>query len=171
MSYSLLVYQAKPNPTGKDLTPHGAARPEQLLGEWVDIENNGAEPIMFSRIQLHHTLFNELCQTKGETELYWSAEGSGLLKPGQILRVHTGRHRDKSLMSALDDAYADWHAYAERDDFILNNRCGDIIVVTWQDEAERGFKDAASYAPNPPDGVILRRSDHQLIFEEAEFIS
>jgi hypothetical protein len=171
MSLSLLIYQTKPNPTGKDHTPNGAAKPEQLLGEWVDIENNGSESIMFSKIQLHHTLFNELCQTRGETEVYWSAEGTGLLKPGQVLRVHSGRHRDKSLMSELDDAYADWHAYAERDHFVLNNRCGDIVVATWQDEEGRNYKDAASFAPNPLEGVILRRSDHQLIYEEAEFIS
>jgi hypothetical protein len=171
MSLSLLIYQAKPNPTGKDLTPSGAAKPEQLLAEWVDIENNGTDSITFSRIQLHHTLFNELCQTKGETEIYWSAEGLGLLKPGQVLRVHTGRHRDKGLMAALDDAYADWHAYAERDDFVLNNRCGEIVVVTWQDDDGRSFRDAASYAPNPLEAVILRRSENQLVFEEAEFVA
>jgi hypothetical protein len=168
MSLSLRIYQAKPNPTGRDRedrTDRNLTRPELLLGEWVDIENNGIELITFSRIQLHHTLFNELCQTRGQTEKYWSAEGTGLLKPGQILRVHTGRHQDKSLMSEVDEEDADWHAYAERADFVLNNRCGEIIVLTWQDEEGREYKDVASYAPHPPADVILIRSENQLVYQ------
>lgn len=157
---SLRIYQAKPNPAGKG----GSLRHQELLlGEWVDIENNGIELITFSRIQLHHTVFNERCQTRGETEKYWSAEGTGLLKPGQILRVHTGRHQDKGLMSDTDQDDADWHAYAESDDFVLNNGCGEIIVLTWQDEEGREYKDVASYAPHPPEDVILIRSGSQLI--------
>ena len=91
-----------------------------------------------------------------------------MLKPGQILRIHTGRHRDKGLMSKADHAGADWHAYAERDDFALNNRCGEIVVVTWQDEEGRTFTDSASYAPHPAVDAILRRADHQLTMEEVE---
>ncbi|MCI0338047.1 MAG: hypothetical protein L0226_10745 [Acidobacteria bacterium] len=165
MSLSLRIYQAKPNPAGKAKTTGGLSKPELLLGEWVDIENDGTELIAFSKIQLHHSLFNELCQTRGQTEQYWRAEGKGLLKPGQLLRVHTGRHQDKSLMSTIDEEDVDWHAYAERDDFVLNNRCGDIVVVTWIDEDGREYKDAASYAPHPPEGVILKRSDNQLVHE------
>ena len=157
---SLRIYQAKPNPAGKGRKP---TQPELLLSEWVDIENNGIELITFSRIQLHHTLFNELCQTRGETEKFWSAEGNGLLKPGQILRVHSGRHQDKRLMSDEDQDDADWHAYAERADFVLNNQCGEIIVLTWQDDEEREYKDVASYAPHPPEDQILERVDNQLI--------
>lgn len=174
MSLSLQIYQVKPNPPGKDQTNNGSPTPEQLLGEWVDLENNGTESVTFSNIQLHRTLFNELCQTKGQTELFWSAEGNGLLKPGQILRIHTGKHRDRSLMASVDETEVDWHAYAERDDFVLNNRCGDIVVVTWRDDEGRDYKDAASYAPNPPEGAILKRSENQLVLErpkEPEVIS
>lgn len=171
MSITLRISQAKPNPVGKDQTPSGLTKPEQLLGEWVDVENDGSEPITFASIQLHHTLFNDLCQTRGQTELYWRAEGTGQLKPGQTLRIHTGRHRDKSLVSSVDEAFSDWHGYAERDDFVLNNRCGDIIVVTWQDEDGQNYKDAASYAPNPPEGAILKRSDNQLVVEESGVIA
>jgi hypothetical protein len=166
LSLSLRIYQAKPNPVGKrgnDRTDR--TRDELLLGEWVDIENNGIELITFSRIQLHHTLFNELCQTSGQTKKYWSAEGTGLLKPGQILRVHTGRHQDRGMLSEADEDDADWHAYAERADFVLNNRCGEVIVLTWQDEEGREYKDVASYAPNPPEGAVLIRSDNQLVYQ------
>jgi hypothetical protein len=147
---------------GEDQRSTEISRSEVLLGEWVDIENIGTESITFSSIQLHHTLFNDLCQTRGETEVYWSAEGRGLLKPAQVLRVHTGKHRDKTHMASVDDADTDWHAFAGRDDFVLNTRCGDIVVVTWTDEEGRSYKDAASYAPHPPAGAILTRSDHQL---------
>jgi len=160
---SLRILQAKPNPAGKGYTSKQPEQPELLLGEWVDIENNGTELITFSRIQLHHTIFNELCQTRGQTEKYWCAEGNGLLKPGQLLRVHSGRHQDKRLMSEVDQEDVDWHAYAERADFILNNCCGEIIVLTWRDEEGQEYKDVASYAPNPPEDAILIRSDNQLV--------
>jgi hypothetical protein len=159
MSCQLGISMAKPNPAGKG----SALTQPALLGEWIDVENIGDEPITFSRIQLHHTIFNERCQTRGETERYWSAEGAGLFKPGQILRVHTGRHRDKGMMSEVDEESADWHAYAERADFVLNNRCGDIIILTWQDEEGREYKDVASYGPHPPQDAILIRWENQLI--------
>jgi hypothetical protein len=168
MSLSLKILQSKPNPRGKerkDGTMTQAILPELLLGEWVDIENNGIELITFSRIQLHHSLFNDLCQTRGETEKYWCAEGTGLLKPGQILRIHSGRHHDRNLMSEADEGDVDWHAYAEREDFVLNNRCGEVIVLTWQDEEGREYKDVASFAPHPPEGEILKRSDNQLVYQ------
>ena len=171
MSVILRISQAKPNPAGKDDATVVMPQPEQLLGEWIDVENIGTESITFSLIQLHHTLFNDLCQTRGQTELYWSAEGTGLFKPGQVLRIHTGRQRDKSHLAAVDEEGADWHAYAERDGFVLNNRCGDIVVVSWQDEEGRSYKDAASYAPNPPADAILKRIDNKLIIEDEEITS
>lgn len=175
MSVILRISQAKPNPAGKpagkeDVAP-ALPQPHQLLGEWVDVENAGTESITFSSIQLHHTLFNDLCQTRGQTELYWNAEGVGYFKPAQILRVHTGSHRDKRFLSAVDEEDADWHAYAERDGFVLNNRCGDIVIVTWRDEEGRTFKDVASYAPNPPVNAILKRLDNKLIVEDLTITS
>jgi hypothetical protein len=162
MSTILRIYRAKPNPPGKE-RQRGPVESEILLGEWVDIENVGTESITFSNIKLHHTKFNSLCQTRGGTECYWNAEGRGLLKPAQILRVHTGKQCEKAQLAPVDDGDTDWHAYAERDNFVLNNRCGDIIVITWVDEQGRSFKDAASYAPNPRAGAILVRLDNQLI--------
>ncbi len=166
MSTILRIYRAKPNPPGKEESQSGPVGSEVLLGEWVDIENVGTESITFSNIQLHHTLFNSLCQTRGGTECYWNAEGRGLLKPAQTLRVHTGKQNDKGQLSSIDEGDTDWHAYAERDDFVLNNRCGDIIVISWVDDQGRNYKDAASFAPNPRTGAILVRLDNQLISAE-----
>ncbi|HKX27702.1 MAG TPA: hypothetical protein VJ302_08425 [Blastocatellia bacterium] len=167
MSLSLQIYRAKPNPAGKGQSSNGTPGPEQLLGEWVDIENIGSESIIFSRIELHRARFNEFCQTRGETERYWRAEGSGSFKPWQVLRVHTGRQRDKSRMSQIDHGDVDWHAYAESDQFVLNHRCGDIVMVTWEDETGRKFMDSATYAPHPPVDAILKRANHQLTTDEA----
>nr|MDQ3919490.1 lamin tail domain-containing protein [Acidobacteriota bacterium] len=89
MSKLLQVYQAKPNPAGKDATGGGSAKPEQLLGEWVDIKNVGTEPVDLSKVELRHTLFGSRCEPTGRTEAYWS--GLSELRPGQAVRVHTGR--------------------------------------------------------------------------------
>lgn len=154
---SLQIFQAKPNPIGKDKTSSGQSKPAQLVGEWVDIKNIGTQPIPFSVIKLHHTLYNRQCQTTGEAEQYWSCSGAGSLSAGQVLRVYTGKKRDEVLRSQIDQSGADWFAYAERDNFALNNRCGDTIYVTWQDAQQRKQQDSASYTQNPPEGAVLKR--------------
>jgi hypothetical protein len=156
MSKQLQITQAKPNPIGKDKTSSGLAKPEQLLGEWVDVRNVGTEAIRFSSMTVSHTLYNDRCQTTGRTEDYWSGSDKELL-PGQVIRIHTGRISDEHLMAAADRQGVDWHDYANRDNFVLNNRCGDRITVTWLDGYGRRVSDAAYYRPNPPEGVVLRR--------------
>jgi hypothetical protein len=163
---SLEIIQAKPNPAGKDRIQDqdgsGAVKPELLFGEWVDIKNIGNDSVHFSTIQVRHALFDETCHTTGETELYWTGGSADFLKPTQVLRIHAGRRDDSYLMTADDQAGADWHGYAESDGFILNNRCGDKITVTWRDAADRGCQDWAAYAPNPPEDLILKRSGNLL---------
>lgn len=156
MSRALQIVQAKPNPLGKDKTSSGQAKPEQLLGEWVDVKNVGTEPIRFSSMNLFHTLFDSRCQSTGRTDNYWSGGDEQLLS-GQVIRIHTGRISDKHLMSEADRQGVDWHGYANRDNFVLNNRCGDRITITWTDAYGRTVSDAAYYRPNPPEGAILRR--------------
>jgi hypothetical protein len=166
MSLNLLVSQAKPNPPGKEVPATQLSKQEQLLGEWVDVENIGDESITFSRIQLHHSLFDEDCRAFSETECYWTVSGLGLLKPGQVLRVHSGGQQVRQMMFSTDHFGADWHGYGLREDFVLNNRCGDRIVVTWQNVEGEEFRDEAFYEPNPPVGSVLKRSGSQLIAED-----
>lgn len=161
MSKLLQVYQAKPNPTGRDTTKGGSARPEQLLGEWVDIKNVGTESVDLSKVELRHTLFGSRCEPTGRTEAYWS--GLSELRPGQVVRIHTGRREDRHLMAAADAAGADLHAYAEQSWFKLNNQCGDTIIVTWVGATGSRVQDSASYSPNPPEGAVLRRSGSSLL--------
>jgi hypothetical protein len=162
----LQIIQAKPNPAGKeygkDQDGAGVRRPEALYGEWVDVKNIGQDPVNFRTMQLRHALFDQDCHTTGELQLYWIGDNSDLLRPGQILRIHAGRREDAHLMSPEDQAGADWHGYAESDDFILNNPCGDKIVLSWQDAVDQIHQDWACYAPSPPEGLILKRSGNLL---------
>lgn len=162
---SLEIKFAKPNPLGKDKTSFGTPKPEQLLGEWVDIVNVGNHPIRISTIALHHTLFNDRCQSMQRTENYWTGDGAGFLQVGQTLRVHTGRKRDESLLqqSSVDRGAVEWRGFANLDRFVLNNRCGDVIYVTWRDGGGVAFQDRASYSNNPPEGVVLKRVGSELI--------
>lgn len=163
MSALLRITQAKPNPLGKDKTPSGSARPEQLLGEWVDIENVGNEAVTFSKIQLSHTLFDNRCNSTGRTETYWTGSGTDALRPGQVIRIHTGRSADSSLMLPADRGSVAWHGYANRSNFVLNNRCGDTIAVTWRDAYGGSSQDQVSYDPNPPEGAVLTRVGNRLV--------
>lgn len=158
---ALQIIQAKPNPFGKDKTSSGSSKPEQLLGEWVDVKNIGTEPIEFHSMTLNHTLFDSQCQTTNRTENYWSG-GSEQLLPGQVIRIHTGKFDDKHLMVEADRTGVDWHGYANRDNFVLNNRCGDRIFVTWPDAYGKKATDVTYYRPDSPEGAVLRRRGDML---------
>lgn len=170
---SLQIIQAKPNPTGKageeDQDGLGSRCGNRqfstsvLLGEWVDVKNTGQDAVNFQDIQLRHAFFGEDCRGTAELELYWIGENNSyVLKPGQILRIHGGHREDAHLMSADDQAGADWHGYTESDNFILNNLCGDKIVLSWQDTGNQIQQDWACFAPNPPKDLILKRSGNLL---------
>lgn len=67
-------------------------------------------------------------------------------------------------MSATDWTGADFHAYAEKGNFVLNNTCGDTLSVWWQSQnKEWNLEDSVSYDPRPSEGVILRRSGQKLV--------
>lgn len=159
---SLQIIQAKPNPAGKDQDGFGSVKSELLFGEWVDVKNIGQDPVNFQTMQLRHAFFDQDCHTTGELELYWIGDIGDFLKPGQILRIHAGRREDAHLMSPEDQAGADWHGYAESDNFILNNHCGDKIVLSWRDAVDQIHQDWACYAPDPPASMILKRSGNLL---------
>jgi len=163
---SLEIIQAKPNPAGKDSGKDQGgfevSCPEALFGEWVDVKNIGDDAVSFQTMQIRHALFDEDCHTTGDLELYWIGDNGAPFKPGQVLRIHGGRREDAYRMTPEDQAGADWHGYAESDKFILNNRCGDKIVLSWQDSADQIHQDWVCYAPNPPEDLILKRSGNLL---------
>lgn len=163
MSNQLQVFRAKPNPIGKDKTSGGIPKPEQLLGEWVDVKNIGSESVGFSTMQLFHTMYGSRCEVTGRTENYWSGGSSSRLEPGQVVRVHTGRKADEALMTPEDRGTVPWRGFAERSNFVLNNVCGDVITIAWQDGRGNRYSDTASYKANQPEGAILTRVGNNLV--------
>lgn len=162
MSWQVQIIRAKPNPAGKDRNQSYPIK-QQLLGEWVDLKNVGDQAVSLTTLNLAHTEFDDRCSIKTESQIYW--KGSAVyLNPGQTVRVHTGRSADTAHMAAEDRAGVDLHAYAERDNFALNNRCGDNLSVWWKNSSDQWQnEDKASYDPNPPDGAVLVRRGNKLV--------
>jgi hypothetical protein len=64
----------------------------------------------------------------------------------------------------LQSGNVDLHAYAGRENFILNNKCGDTVTVWWKTGDGKWIADDhASYDTNPQEGKVLRRSGSKLI--------
>jgi hypothetical protein len=122
VSTQLHVFRAKPNPLGKDKTSGGIPKPEQLLGEWVEIRNIGTEAVRISSIQLSDHLYGNRCEDTGRSEVYWNdTVTDASLQAGQVLRVHTGRKSDEALMLQVDRGSVDWRSFANKGNFVLNN--------------------------------------------------
>jgi len=161
MSSYLQIYRTKPNPIGKDKSRGGIPKPEQLLGEWVDIRNIGTQPVRFSSMRLSHATYGRRCEETG-TETYWNPDGTQALEPGREIRVYTGKSADQSLMRSEDQA-PDWKSFAGRSNFVLNNDCGDVLKISWTDNGGNRGSDTASYRANPPEGVVLTRVGYMLV--------
>ncbi len=163
MAWKILVYRAKPNPAGKDRVS-GYPQQQQLLGEWVDLQNTGDASVNLSMLNLCHVQFSNQGVPEDKPTIYWTGKYEEVLKPGQILRVHTGKSAYASSMAYNDTQGVHLHAFAEKGNFVLNNNYGDVISVWWKDKDGNWRKeDAAGYDPNPPEGVILKRAGDKLI--------
>lgn len=159
----LFIQSAKPNPFGKDAMRH-SAKPEQLLGEWVVLQNNGNASLNLGNFYLANREFDSHCVAKPQPVIYWGGDGAKTLAPGQTVRVHTGKFADWWAANTEDKNGVHYHSFAEKGWFVLNNRCGDTISVWTKDRAGQYLNvDSASYDPNPPDGAILERSGNKLV--------
>jgi hypothetical protein len=158
---NLTVSQLKPNPAGKDRGSLGAA-PSQLAAEWVDIYNSGATTCGFADVTLYHRAY-----VGSSSDWKWAPvvdSGSaitGVLRPGQTLRVHSGRVRALAVVRAEDMSGAELHAFTGRDAYIWNNANGDTAGI-WHPASEVWI-DRAEYMPYPPEGAILVRSGGLLV--------
>jgi hypothetical protein len=66
--------------------------------------------------------------------------------------------------AAVDKTGVEYHTYAEKGSFVLNNDCGDCLPVWWKDkDGNWHCHDSATPDGNPPEGVILYRSGTKLI--------
>lgn len=163
MAWKIQIYRCKPNPAGKDKND-GSPIAEKLVKEWVDLKNTGDTSVFFSTLNLANTTFTDACSVTNPTRIYWVGGGTNALEPGKILRVHTGKSINSGLLALEDQMMADYHAYAESGNFILNNKCGDKLSVLWKSsDGKWNTEDSAKYAPNPTEGKILTRSGDSLV--------
>jgi hypothetical protein len=131
----------------------------------VDLLNNNNHAVTLGGVGLAHQEFSGNCVPKDTYTVYWEGTGDDTLLPGQIVRVHTGRHRDLAAMLQEDWKGAHLHAFAERDWFVLNNQCGDVISL-WSKDSQGQWailEDKARYSKNPREGAILTRSGDMLV--------
>jgi hypothetical protein len=160
----LRIVQAKPNPVGKAAAWAGGVRAEQVLSEWVDVKNIGVSPVQIATICLGHLPING--QTKeillAQTRVYWQGEGSTVLNPNKVLRVFTGRRQDQAVV-ALEVCGTDLIEFADQPGFVLDAWGAEILVVTWQTWRNEIRMDKAYYRPRPPEGVVLRRVEEELV--------
>ena len=156
----LRITHLKPNPLGKDRTRHGGATAAQLGAEWVDFQNAGTSSTKLDGIALYHVAFSP-----GDHQGSWEKimTFNGILQRDKIVRVHSGQARDPSVLNPEDINGADHHLFTGRDAYVWNNREGDTAAL-WKAEQ---LIDKASYAPNPPEGVVLTRSGDRLVLPGA----
>jgi hypothetical protein len=77
---------------------------------------------------------------------------TGTLKPGHVVRVHSGSKIDLSDMNQEDATGAQHHIFTGRN-YVWKNDCGDTAGL-WDKQV---WVDNASYDKWPPEGVILVR--------------
>ncbi len=156
---TLSVYRIKPNPTGKDRNRYGSPSASQLGGEWVDLRNSGSYALNTNGIGLYHLAYPS---TGGKPEYRLAVNLPDCnLKPGEVLRVHSGQRRDLSVLNAEDRNGADWHSFTGEDAYVWNNREGD--APTLYEQAVKETIDSTSYDPHPPEGVVLQRQGATLV--------
>lgn len=97
MSWKIEIHRVKPNPAGKDRVA-GSAKPEQLLGEWVDLKNIGDASVSLATLQLANNEFDANCKVTKEAVIYWNGRSGDTLQAGKILRVHTGKSSDSAVL-------------------------------------------------------------------------
>ncbi len=163
MSWKILVYRAKPNPIGKDRVS-GYPQQQQLLGEWVDLQNTGDASVNLSILNLCHIQFSNQGIPEDKPSIYWTGKSGEVLKAGQIVRVHTGKSEYIGSMAYNDAQGVHLHSFAGKGNFVLNNNYGDVISVWWKGNDGTWYKeDAAGYDPYPPEGTVLKRDGDKLI--------
>lgn len=157
---NITIVRAKPNPAGRDAYQHRPL-PQQLQGEWIDLQNTAGKALNLTGVFVHHRAFEQGCSNP-KFALYWQAPAGTILPANAILRVHTGKSSDRHHMTSSDSTGANQHAWGEHGWFQLNNgACGDIITV-WFHDTEWHRIDEVGYDPYPPEGAVLVRNGNKL---------
>jgi hypothetical protein len=75
-------------------------------------------------------------------------------------------------MDVRDQLGVPLHSYTDSGLFILNNRCGDRLILWAKDAAgnrRQPSLDTCAYAPNPPEGATLVRVGDRLVVQTAAY--
>ena len=150
----LQIVKAKPNPMGKDRT-QGQTPKKQLAAEWVDFKNGGDESYDLQSVSLQHIAYQPGCRDGKWAQVMTF---KGFLKPGEVVRVHSGSEIPPSEMYPEDATGATYHLFTGKN-YIWNNDCGDTAGL-WDGKV---WIDKASYDPYPVEGKILLRQGDKLI--------
>ncbi len=127
--------------------------------EWFDVRNDGSASVRTNGLCLYHL---EYPSSEGEPEYKFVVTLPDCsLKPGEILRVHSGPRRDLSALYSEDRTGADQHAFTGGEARVWNRREGDTAVLYAL--ATKETTDSVSYDPNPPEGVVLWREGSKLV--------
>jgi hypothetical protein len=152
------VYRMKLGPAGTGRSQYGSPS-HGKPGEWFDVRNDGSASVRTSGLCLYHL---EYPSSEGEPEYRFVVTlPECWLKPGEILRVHSGPRRDLSTLYSEDRTGADRHAFTGGEARVWNRRQGDTAVLYAL--ATKETTDSVSYDPDPPEGVVLWRQGPKLI--------
>ncbi len=152
---TLQIIRIKPNPSGKDRNRYGTASPAQLGAEWVDFKNTGNAGVNLDGVALYHVAYHA---GQGRWEKITTFRGN--LGTNEIVRVHTGKARDLSVLHQDDVSGAHHHLFTGNDAYVWNNKEGDTPAL--REPNDNGI-DQAQYDPNPPEGEFLIRSGNKLV--------
>jgi hypothetical protein len=157
MDMDLTIIRIKPNPSGKDRPAFGGPSPAQLAAEWVDFRNDSGRTLTLDGVALYHVVY----PAGGNPSWSRIVGFQGSLKPSEIVRVHSGRKRELTVIRQEDLAGAHHHVFTGDDAYVWNNRQGDrprLLNETTNKEIDQTW-----YAPKPPEGAVLVRVGEQLI--------
>jgi hypothetical protein len=146
------LYRLKLGPTGADRPSTGTQQFRQP-GDWVDVRNEGPSATRINGLCLYH-LEHLGPGTQPEYRFIVTLPECSL-KPGEVLRLHSGPRRDLALLYAEDRNGADWHVFTSGESHFWNRRDGDTALL--YAAASKETTDVATFDPNPPEGVVLWR--------------
>lgn len=153
----LKIIKAKPNPIGKDRI-NGRLTPQQLAGEWVDVQNISLHSINLATVQLYHYAYRFGGQI-GEWQLVTGF--NGILPVGSVMRVHSGFPIPLMQMFPIDTMGADFHVFSNKN-YVWNNKQKDhpgLWDVTLQKWVDQTYYDAFL-----PEGKVLIRVGDKLVY-------
>jgi hypothetical protein len=155
---SIRVYRMKFGSADTDSVGDGSLF-HGKLGEWVDVRNEGSVSARVGGLCLYHL---EHPSPGGEPEYGFVVTlPECSLRPGEILRVHSGPQRELSVLYPEDRTGADQHAFTGGEAYLWNRREGDTAIL--YAVATKETTDSVSFDPNLPEDDVLWREGAKLV--------